>query len=135
MPSQDKKNDNKKAYTGGINDQNVKGKNMPSSRDINAKSNKDMPSSKTVNPKSNKDMPSSRGTNKNKNLPSGNKNLNYGTSNLKGINRSKSGKATGNIKKVNYSNISKTTIKKGKNVNNTVYRKKTKRIKPKEKKI
>lgn len=131
MPSQD----NKKAHADGINDKNLKGKNMPSSKDINAKSNKDMPSSKIINPKSNKDMPSSRGTNKNKNLPSGNKKLNYGASNLKGINRSKNVKAIGNIKKVNYSNTSKKIIQKGKSVNNTVYRKKTKRIKPRGKAI
>lgn len=129
MPSQD----NKKAYAGGINDQNAKSKNMPSSRDINAKTNKDMPSSKTINAKSNKDMPSSRGTNKNKNIPSGNKKVNYGAPNLKGINKSKSVKATGNIKKVNYSNTSKKIIQKGKSVNNTVYRKNTKRIKPRVK--
>lgn len=129
MPSQD----NKKAHTDGINDKNAKGKTMPSSRDINAKTNKDMPSSKNINAKANKDMPSSRGNNKNKNIPSGNKKVNYGASNPKGINRSKSVKTTGNIKKVNNSNISKTTIKKGKSINNTVYRKNTKRIKPRVK--
>ena len=131
MPSQD----NKKAYTGGINDQNAKGKNMPSSRDINAKTNKDMPSSKTVNAKTDKDMPSSRGTNKNKNLPSSNKKVNYGAPNLKGINKSKSVKTTGNIQRVNHSNIRKTTIQRGKRINNTLYRKKAKRIKPKGKGI
>ena len=129
MPSQD----NKKAYAGGINDQNAKSKNMPSSRDINAKTNKDMPSSKNINAKANKDMPSSRGNNKNKNIPPGNKKVNYGAPYLKGINKSKSVKATGNIKKVNYSNTSKKIIQKGKSVNNTVYRKNTKRIKPRVK--
>lgn len=121
--------DNKKAYTGGINDQNAKSKNIPSSRDINAKTNKDMPSSKTINAKTNKDMPSSRGNNKNKNIPSGNKKVNYGAPNLKGINKSKSIKTTGNIQRVNHSNIHKTNIQKGKSINNTLYRKNPKRIK------
>lgn len=129
MPSQDKKNDNKKGSTGGINDQNAKSKNMPSSTDINAKTNKDMPSSKTINAKTNKDMPSSRGNNKNKNIPSGNKKVNYGAPNLKGINKSKSIKTTGNIQRVNHSNIHKTNIQKGKSINNTLYRKNPKRIK------